>query len=85
MSTARIELEISPWADRAFVGAVEEVARRVRRSKGVEPAAFVGAERAQTLLREAGYPLACVIDPRTTDEAMARTTHWTVLRDGEAA
>ncbi len=65
------------------MGAVEQVARRAQRTKAMDPAAFVGAELAQTLLRSAGYPKVRVIDQRTVDEAMGRTIHWTVLRDGE--
>ncbi len=55
----------------------------MQRTKGVDPAAFVGAELAQTLLRAAGYLQVRVIDRRTVDEAMERIVHWTVLRDGE--
>ena len=65
------------------MGAVEQVVQQVQRTKGLDQAAFVGAELAQTLLRSAGYPRVRVIDQRTVDEALGRIIHWTVVRDGE--
>ncbi len=76
----RIRARITPWDDRAFVQAFE-TARDIVTTDGV-PDGPSAAARVEHLLREAGYPEARVDVLRTAQEALERTSHWTVKRDG---
>jgi hypothetical protein len=83
-STIGLSVKIIPWDDEAFVRAVEAARDRVH-AEGLTINGPRAAERAEALLREGGYPSACVNCDRTVEEAMAHIAHWTVRRDGPPA
>ena len=82
-STIELSLKIIPWDDGAFVRAVEAARDQVH-AEGLTINGPRAAARAEALLREAGYPNACINCQRTVEEAMAHAAHWTVHRDGAA-
>jgi hypothetical protein len=80
-STIGLSVKIVPWDDQAFVRAVEAARDQVH-AEGLTINGPRAAARAETLLRQAGYPDACINCERTVEEAMAHVAHWTVRRDG---
>ncbi len=78
----RARITITPWTDVAFATAVREILQEVRMSPEIEFGNGGGSVLAQRLLRTRGYAHARVVDARDIDEAMRRTAHWLVLRDG---
>jgi hypothetical protein len=80
-TTVGLSMKIIPWDDRDFVRAVE-AARDQAHAEGLTINGPRAAARAEALLREAGYPAACVNCERSVDEALVHAAHWTVRRDG---
>ena len=78
-----IKARIIPWDDPAFVKAFEEARDRVHEAMVEIDGAVAGAQ-VQHLLREAGYPDARVEVVQSVDESLEHTSHWEVLRDGQA-
>ena len=83
-STIGLSMKIVPWDDQAFVRAVEAARDQVH-AEGLTINGPAAAGRAEALLRQAGYPNACINCERTVEEAMAHVAHWTVRRDGPPA
>jgi hypothetical protein len=82
MTTAmHIRARITPWDDRAFVMAFE-LAREAVRGTGASPEGAQAGARVQSMLHDAGYPLARVDVIQSVDEKLAQTSHWLVRRDG---
>jgi hypothetical protein len=80
-TTVELSVRIIPWDDPSFVRAVEAARDQVH-TEGLTVNGPRAAERAQELLRGAGYPAAIVECERTVAEAMAHCAHWSVRRDG---
>lgn len=76
----RIQAKLTPWDDPAFVRAFES-ARDETEREGITDAPKA-AEHVELLLRRAGYARARVDVIRTVAEALERTSHWIVKRDG---
>jgi len=62
--------------------AVENAWTQVSLCDDVEMSSVGGAEMAESLLRESGYPRARVLDRRSVEEALSHMAHWQVARDG---
>jgi hypothetical protein len=78
----RVRMSIVPWTDVDFVHAVENAWVQVSLCPDIESSSLAAAAMAESLLRESGFPGACVIDCRTIDEALRHVAHWQVVRDG---
>jgi hypothetical protein len=80
-TTLHIKARITPWDDPLFVQAYERAVADMERSgdAGEGPNA---ARLVETRLREAGFPDARIDVVRTVTEALERTSHWDVRRDG---
>ncbi len=84
MEACTLRITIEPWDDRGFNEALERVCGRLRAGESVMDSAEA-AERAQRLLREAGYPRAVIEHERTVRDYLAHTARWTVRREGPNA
>jgi hypothetical protein len=80
MADSRFTVAIVDWDDRDFVGAFERARDQVE-AEGLTIHGPRAAARAESLLREAGYPRARIAVSRTVDEAMAHVAHWIVWRE----
>lgn len=47
----------------------------------VELSSVAGAEMAERILRQSGFPNARILDERSVDEALGHVAHWRVVRD----
>jgi hypothetical protein len=80
MTTAiHVRAKITPWDDAAFVKAFEH-ALQAAEDQGI-PDDAAGPD-VQRLLRDGGYPDACVIVTRTVKDALEHSASWLVCRDG---
>ncbi len=81
----QLEAKLVPWDDPDFVAAFERARTTLESEGAFRGSCQAAALRAQTLLREAGYPAATVECVRTVEDVLRRTVHWVVRREGTGA
>src|SRR3954453_4672690 len=83
-SIGGLSVRIVPWDDQPFIRAFEAARDQVR-AEGLTINGPRAAERAEQVLRAAGYPAARIASSRTVEAAIAHTAHRPVRRDGVGA